>query len=66
MRLTLKEEVSKKGQTLPTEHELEFYVSETKRILAKVPDSEDVWVAVKRSQINTFIFDPKEIDLTGE
>jgi hypothetical protein len=66
MRLTLKEEVTKKGHKLPTGQELEFYVSETKRILAKVPESEDVWIGVKRSQISTFVFEPKEIELSGE
>lgn len=64
MRLTLKESVEKKGYKLPSDQELTFYVSETKRILAKVPDTdEDVWVGVKRSEINSFIFDPKEVEI---
>jgi len=64
MRLTLKQDVEKKGHVLPSDVELDFYVSETMRILARVPDEdEEVWVGVKRSEIKSFVFDPKEIDL---
>ena len=62
MRLILKTAVSKKGYKLPTDQELEAFVTETRRILAKVPDVDDVWLNVKKTEISSVVLDPKEVD----
>lgn len=64
--LTLKVEIEKKGYKLPLDTLLEFQVTETRRIQARVPSvegEEDVWVSVKKNEIESFIFEPKEVDI---
>lgn len=64
MRLILKTAVAKKGYELPTEQVLDAVVTETKRIQVKVPGvEEDVWLNVKKTEIDAILFDPKEVDL---
>jgi len=63
MQLTLKKSVTKKGYTLPINEFLDFYVTDTKRIQVRVPSEEDVWLNVKKNEIEKLIFELKEVDI---